>query len=193
MTKLSEDLKKMLTGLAYQDAGDFLSIREKMNVLDNASENQGKPNTPAHTLETRIGGSSVATRAATKRIAFISNGSGFGAPLDYAIDACLRQNAQMDLLIHGPAGSEYSSALENKIKNSGVRYQRIQLHVTAVSSIVDYIVKHPSLLYLIAMPDDDVAKTLIEEVLPGRRRRIQIPVVLIEDQVTSILPKQSAA
>jgi len=189
MTKLSEDLKKMLTGLAYQDAGDFLSIREKMNVLDNASENPGKPNTAAHTLETRMGG----TRVATKRIAFISNGSGLGAPLDYAIDAALRQNAQIDLLIHGPAGSEYSSALENKIKNSGVRYQRIQLQVTAVCSIVDYIVKHPSLLYLIAMPDDDVAKTLIEEVLPGRRRRIQIPVVLIEDQIIASLPKQSAA
>jgi len=193
MTKLSEDLKKMLTGLAYQDAGDFLSIREKMNVLDNGSENSGKPNTPAHTLETRMGGTNGATGVATKRIAFISNGSGFGAPLDYAIDACLRQNAQMDLLIHGPAGSENSSALENKIKNSGVRYQRIQLQVTAVNSIVDYIVKHPSLLYLIAMPDDDVAKTLIEEVLPGRRRRIQVPVVLIEDQTIASLPKQSAA
>ena len=189
MTKLSEDLKKMLTGLAYQDAGDFLSIREKMEVLGNASENPGKQNTPAHTIETLIGG----TRAATKRIAFISNGSGLGAPLDYAIDACLRQNAQIDLLIHGPADSENNSALENKIKNSGVRYQRIQLQVTAVSSIIEYIVKHPSLLYLIATPDDDVAKTLIEEVLPIRRRRIQVPVVLIEDQITSILPKQSAA
>ena len=84
-----------------------------MNVLDNAAENPGKPHTPAHTLETRMG----ATRVATKRIAFISNGSGLGAPLDYAIDACLRQNAEIDLLIHGPAGSENSSALENKIKN----------------------------------------------------------------------------
>ena len=189
MTKLSEDLKKMLTGLAYQDAGDFLSIREKMKVLGNASENPGKPNTPTHTIETRIGG----TRAATKRIAFISNGSGLGAPLDYAIDACLRQNAQIDLLIHGSAGSENTSALEKKIKNSGVSYQRIQLQVTAVNSIVDYIVKHPSLLYLIAMPDDDVVRVLIEEVLPSRRRRIQIPVVLIEDQTVASLPKQSAA
>ena len=189
MTKLSEDLKKMLTGLAYQDSGDFLSIREKMKVLGNDSENPGKPNTPAHTLETRIGG----TRAATKHIAFISNGSGLGAPLDYAIDACLRQNAQIDLLILGSAGSENTSALEKKLKNSGVSYQRIQLEVTAVNSIINYIAKHPSLLYLIAMPDDDVARVLIEEVLPGRRRRIQIPVVLIEDQTIARLPKQSAA
>ncbi|NOR43695.1 MAG: hypothetical protein GQ572_10195 [Gammaproteobacteria bacterium] len=189
MTTLSEDLKKMLTGLAYQDAGDFLSIREKMTVLGNGSENPGKPNTPVHMLETQISG----TRAVTKRIAFISNGSGLGAPLDYAIDACLRQNAQIDLLIHGSADSEKTSALEKKIKNAGVRYQRIQLEVTAVYGIVKYIAKHPSLLYLIAMPDDDVARVLIEEVLPGRRRRIQIPVVLIEDQILARLPEQSAA
>jgi hypothetical protein len=189
MAKLSEDLKRMLTGLAYQDAGDFLSRNEKMKVLGNGAEDQGKPNTPARMLETRF----TETRVATKRIAFISNGRGLGAPLDYAIDACLRQNAQIDLLIQGAAGSENISALENKIKNSGVSYQRIPLQVTAINSIVDYIVKHPSLLYLIAMPDDDVTRVLIEEVLPGRRRRIQIPVVLIEDQMTARLAKQSAA
>ena len=189
MAKLSDDLKRMLTGLAYQDAGDFLSIREKMKALGHASENPGKPDTPSHMLETRTAG----TRVATKRIAFISNGRGLGAPLNYAIDACLRQNAQIDLLIYGSADSKYISALKNKIKNSGVNYQRIQLEVTALNSIIDYITKHPSLLYLIAMPDDDVARVLVEEVLPRRRRRIQIPVVLIEDQTVSRLPEQSAA
>ena len=194
MAKLSEDLKRILTGLAYQDAGDFLSIREKMKVLGNASENRGKPDTPARMLETRIAEARiVGTGAATKRIAFISNGRGLDAPLDYAIDACLRQNAQIDLLIYGAADGKNTSALEKKIKNSGVSYQRIQLEVTAVNSIINYIAKHPSLLYLIAMPDDDVARVLLEEVLPGRRRRIQIPVVLIEDQTVSRFPKQSAA
>ena len=184
MTALSEGMKQILTGLAYQDAGDFLSIREKMKVLDNSAESRGKPGTALRMLK---------TRAVIKRIAFISNGRGLDAPLDYAIDACLRQNAQIDLLIHGTADSENTLALEKKIKNSGVSYQRIQLEITAVSSITDYIAKHPSLLYLIAMPDDDVARVLIEEVLPSRRRRIQIPVVLIEDQTVSRLPRQSAA
>ena len=184
MAKLSEGLKRMLTGLAYQDAGDFLSRSEKMKVLGNGSENRVKPMITPQKFE---------TRRVTKRIAIISNGSGLGAPLDYAIDACLRQKAQIDLLIHGSADSENILALEKKIRNSGVSYQRIQLEVTAVNSIVDYIVKHPSLLYLIAMPDDDVARVLIEEVLPGRRRRIQVPIVLIEDQTASKLHIQSAA
>jgi len=199
MAKLSEDLKRMLTGLAYQDAGDFLSRSEKMKVLNGSSKtpttaSQANPIATLKKLETDKNETLEAARMkAGRHIAFISNGSGLGAPLDYAIDACLRQNAQIDLLIHGPADSENNSVLENKIKNSGVRYQRIQLQVTAVSSIIEYIVKHPSLLYLIAMPDDDVAKTLIEEVLPIRRRRIQVPVVLIKDQMTTDTLKQTAA
>jgi len=37
MKKLSEDLKRALSGLAYQNSGGNLSRREKVNVLD------GKP------------------------------------------------------------------------------------------------------------------------------------------------------
>lgn len=184
MAKLSEDLKRMLTGLAYQDAGDFLSRSEKIKVLDNGADYREKQKPILRKIE---------TRPATKRIAFISNGRGLGAPLDYAIEACLRQSAQIDLLIHGTADSENASALEKKIKNSAIGYQQIQLKVNAVDSIVDYIASHPSLLYLIAMPDDDVARVFIEEILPRRKRRIQFPIVLIEDRRTSQFYKQSAA
>ena len=31
--KLSKDLKRMLSALAYQDAGDYLSMHDKMQVL----------------------------------------------------------------------------------------------------------------------------------------------------------------
>ena len=66
MSSLSKDLKQMLTGLAYQDAGDFLSRSEKMKVLGNGLVSRGKPNTPAHWVE---------ARPVTKRIAFISDGA----------------------------------------------------------------------------------------------------------------------
>ncbi len=37
MKKLSKDLKSALTGLTCQNAGEFLSRREKMKTLDNGS------------------------------------------------------------------------------------------------------------------------------------------------------------
>lgn len=185
MKKLSEDLKKMLAGLACQDASDYLSISEKMKVLGGSQNNQQKlPPSAGH-----------ASRPSTRRIAFISDGSGLHAPLDYAIDAGIRQNAQIDLLIHGTADSERISALLKKIKDAGVNCQRVQFDtdVTATDGIIEYIFKHPSLIYLIAKSDDDAARTLVEDLLPRYRRRIQVPVVLIEDQNTAGIARQSAA
>jgi hypothetical protein len=152
MIKLSEDLKQMLTGLAYQDAGDFLSIREKMKVLGDDPENHKEMMTPSLGFE---------PRQIVKSIALVSDGRGLEAPLDYAIDACQRKNAKIDLLVHGTSNAENTSAIERKIQNSGVSYQRIQLEATALNSIIEYIVKHPSLLYLIAMPYDEVARAII--------------------------------
>jgi hypothetical protein len=34
MKKLGKDLKRMVTGLAYQNAGEFLSRREKIKTLE---------------------------------------------------------------------------------------------------------------------------------------------------------------
>jgi len=38
--KLKEDFKKMLNGLAQQNAGDFLSRKEKMKILGDTSKMQ---------------------------------------------------------------------------------------------------------------------------------------------------------
>ena len=43
MIKLSKDIKRMLSALAHQDAGKFLSMQEKMQVLDNESKFREAP------------------------------------------------------------------------------------------------------------------------------------------------------
>lgn len=118
MAKLSEELKKMLAGLAHQDAGEFLSMHDRMNVLGYGPGIREKP-LAAHRK--------VVRRPATKRIALISDGRGLGAPLDYAIDACLRQDAQIDLLTHGAIDTESISVLEKQVQQAGLDCQHIQL------------------------------------------------------------------
>lgn len=183
MKKLSNDLKKILTGLAYQDAGEFLSMHEKMKVLGYGPETRKEP----------LAAPRKVVRPATKRIALISDGRGLGAPLDYAIDACLRQDARIDLLVHGAMDTEGISALEKQVQKAGLDCQRIKLGVNAVEDIVDYICNHPSLIFLVAMPDDAAARVLIEEVIPQRGGRIPVPLVLIEKHTSVGVHKQSAA
>ncbi|MBL3528132.1 MAG: hypothetical protein JMN27_11720 [gamma proteobacterium endosymbiont of Lamellibrachia anaximandri] len=184
MKILSDDLKKILSGLANQDAGEFLSMREKMKVLGYGPETREKPQ--------------VAKRKAVKgpvikRIALISDGRGLGTPLDYAIEACQGQNAQIDLLVHGAVDTMNISALESRIQQAGLGCQRIQLGANAVANLTDYICNHPSLIFLVSMPDDSAIKVLMEEIIPNRGSRLPVPLVLIEDRSKARPSKQSAA
>ena len=43
------------------------------------------------------------------------------------------------------------------------------------------------------MPDDEVARVLIEEVMPKSGEHIQVPVVLIEGNTSASYQKKSAA
>ncbi|PLY13411.1 MAG: hypothetical protein C0631_14065 [Sedimenticola sp.] len=183
MKKLSNSLKKMLSGLAYQDAGEYLSINEKMRVLGYGSQNVKKTsNAPRHP------GNPI-----SKRIALISDGRGLGAPLSYAIEAAQRQNACIDLLIHGISDAAKITPLEIRIQQAGLQCLRIQLGDSAAEAITDYICNHPSLMFLVAMPDDTAAKVLIEDIIPTRGSRIPVPLVLIEDQPEIRTAKKSAA
>ncbi|MBV2090044.1 MAG: hypothetical protein KUF72_04080 [Candidatus Thiodiazotropha sp. (ex Ctena orbiculata)] len=173
MKKLSDNLKQMLNGLAHQDAGEFLSMREKMKALGMEAEIKAKPSPVPR---------NIAKQSATQRIAFISDGRGVGAPLAYAIDACLRQGAKIDLLTHGTTDVANISALENQIQAAGLDNNHIQLGLSAIDDIFNYIRNHLSLIFLVAMPDDNLAKVIIEEVIPKRGARMSVPLVLIEDR-----------
>jgi len=184
MRKLNTHLKRILSGLAHQDAGEFLSMHDKMKIVGCGSETREQQSTAA---------AQMARRSVSKRIAFISDGSGFGAPLNYAIDASLRQDAQIDLLFHDVTDLASISALENQVREAGRDCQCIQLGVTAVDSITEYIGNHSSLVFLVAMLDDSTARVLMEEVMPKCGSRIPVPLVLIEDQALARPHKQSAA
>lgn len=184
MKALSNQLKKVLTALAYQDAGEFLSMQEKMEVLGYGSAARKQP--------MAVSGNAV-RKPVTKRIALITDGRGFGAPLDYAMEACLRQDAQIDLLVHGAVDTENVSVLKKQVLQSGIDCQQIELGFNAVSHIVEYICNHPSLIFLVAMPDDEAARVLIEEVIPERGGRLPVPLVLIEGKRAAASLRQSAA
>lgn len=189
MVKLSDALKRMLDGLAHQYDADYLTTHEKMEALgvDDVGTRIKHPFMPKPAAE-----KPVTLKPKKRRIAFVSDGRGMGAPLDYAIDACLRQDARIDLLVHGAVDTESISMLEKQIQQAGVDYQRIRLGVNTVDELFDYIGHHSSLIFLVAMPDDTAVRVLIEEVIPRRGGRIPVPLVLIEGQSDQV-SRQSAA
>jgi len=184
MKQLSSDLKRMLSGLACQDAGEFQTIDVKMAVLG-----YGQPVRRSSSPSSRP----LPLRPPARRIALVSDGRGRGAPLDFAIDTAQRQQAVVDLLVHGVQDEESIAALEQRLQDAGVAGRRVALGIPAADGIVAYMGTYSFLIYLVAMPDDGPAKQLIEQVWPGRSSHMPVPVVLVEDCASLQLPSRSAA
>jgi hypothetical protein len=184
MKRLSKELKRMLAGLAYQDAGDYLSTSNKSRLLGYADEKPAGAPMP-RPIE--------AAAPTLRRIALVSDGRGEGAPLDYAVEAAQRQQAQVDLLLHGCADEQRISNFERRLKQAGVPYRCVRLAEPVLDDLIDYIALQSSLLFLVAMPDDETARVLVEEVIPKRAKCISVPLVLIEAQQSTRSLKQSAA
>ena len=183
MKRLTDELKKMLTGLAYQDAGEFLPMRAKSQTLGRDQKPRGRPNPePRKQPE----------RAVTRRIAFITDGSGLGTPLDYAINACLRQDAQIDLLVHGTTDRANIAAMKQQVQRAGLGCQITQLGMNPVEKVISYSSSHSSLLLIVSTPGDTVTKALMEDVIPQREGRIHAPLVLIGGSATTGTAEKSA-
>ena len=177
MKKLGKNLKRMLSGLAYQDAGDYLSMHEKMKVLGYDVDTDADQ---ARRTEPHL--SAVVRPVSSRRIALLSDGRGLAASLNYAIEACLRQEASLDLLLYGAIDMDCIVALEKMLSVAGIDYRRIQIGVNVIEYITDYIQQQPSLIYLVATPEDTVARVLAEDVMPKSLGRMRVPLVLIQDK-----------
>jgi hypothetical protein len=180
MKKLTEDLKRMLDGLAFQDAGDYLPMNEKLRrVGRQAGFNEHKAEQPA----------APQPSGTSRRIAVVINKGSTDAAFSHALQACQRLDAHLDLLLLGPVSRERVAQLETAIRRAGVAFQSVYMTGPVAQGVTVYTKQHFSLIYLVAAVDDPDIAAMIEEVQPARRGYLPVPLVLIGDK----LPKRAIA
>lgn len=172
MKKLTDDIKRVLAALGNQHAGEFLTPREKAGIV-------GYARSPAKQTVEKL---PRAISSATRRVAFLTDGRGEGAPLDYVIELCDRQQASVDLLVHGVVDTKRVELLKKRLGRAGIAHRSSSLGIDTVTGLDDYISQHQSLIFLVAMPDDLLARRLTEELIPSRELHLRVPLVMIEDQ-----------
>jgi len=173
MKSFANDLKKIFTGFAHEHAADYLTIQQKIQLLG-AEDETIEP-------ETEVKAALATPKIAAKHIAIVTDGRGLDAPLDYAIEASNNQYTQIDLLIHGAMDMQKISAMEKRIRQAGLACRRIHLGANAIEHLMTYVRSQPSLLFMVAKPDDSVARNLLFKASAKGIHRMYIPLVLIED------------
>jgi hypothetical protein len=183
MKKLTEDLKRMLDGLASQDAGEFLSMDEKLQYVIRDSQ----PEKP-------VAGQATApqSRAAARRIAVVINKGSTDAAFRHALQASQRLGTHLDLLLCGPVSRERVVQLEAAAQRAGVAFSSVYLSGPVARGIADYTGQHFSLIYVVAPVDDPDMAEMIEETLPARRRYLPVPLVLVGNKPSQPVAAASA-
>lgn len=172
MKKLTEDLKRMLAGLACQHSADYLPLHEKTQSLE-AGMNRDVTRTSDDRVLQRI-----PTR---KRVALISDGFGAEALIDYALHSCQRLGAQLDLLIHGSSDDAWVDDVVKQLRREDVSYHRVNLSKNTTEDIAEYIHSQIQLLYILAQPNDPAVNELMEKMATTRgKQHLSVPMVLIE-------------
>jgi hypothetical protein len=117
--------------------------------------------------------------AANRRIAVIVNKGSTDAAFSYALQACQRLDAKLDLLLTGPVSRERVAQLEAAVRRAGVAFQSVYTGGPLAQGVADYTKRHFSLIYLVAAEDDPDIAEMVEEVQPARRGHLPVPLVLI--------------
>ncbi|HYQ72208.1 MAG TPA: hypothetical protein VET88_09810 [Gammaproteobacteria bacterium] len=183
MKKLTDDLKRMLDGLASQDAGEYLSMDAKLRHVGREMQSDGPDSGYA---------ASPPSRAAARRIAVVINKGSTEAAYNHALQASQRLDAHLDLLLCGPVSRERVVQLEAATQRAGVAFSSVYLSGPVARGIADYTERNLSLIYVVAPVDDPDMAEMVEETLPARRRYLPVPLVLVGNKTSQPVAAASA-
>lgn len=178
MSKLTPTLKKMLSGLACQDLGDYLPFDQKLTALG--------ANLSQEVAAEAVGNATVQRVQSTshQRIALVTDGADVDAALEFAFDACLRHDASLDLVMprHDRPRERLGKNLAARGRRRGIVTRLIPLATDEIQQLTEYVRNHPTLVYLVTTPGNELARQFMEQMLPARRNRLTVPLVMIGEQ-----------
>lgn len=139
--RLKQSVKQMLNGFAYQDAGDYLTEKQKREALGIIDEMASAADAKA----------TVSSETPLQRVALLSDGQDTGGALQFAIDTCKRQPATLDIL---HLGLDAPTSLVKAMTDAGIRYEFIALGNGETGILTDYFNTRRGLIYVVATSDD---------------------------------------
>lgn len=115
----------------------------------------------------------------TKRIALLTDGD--DTALEYALDACQRQDARLDLLLNNipTVNHQFLEKLLLKIKSSGIVFKKFNLSKNNFNDLLCYLDNAYPLLYLVTTTTDSLSSKLLEQNALFPQKQLNIPLVLV--------------
>lgn len=145
MKPLSNALKKMLNGLAYADAGEHLSRRQKSAYLENVNQTVEDSPIPAPTPS-----KTKARTSAKRRVAMYLGSELPPAMMDYVIDTCASLEHDLTVLTFesGMVSSVLLEPYSERLQASGIDMEIARLNGEPIKGLARYLRSRPEVAFL---------------------------------------------
>lgn len=185
MTKLTDDIKRMLSALAFADAGEYLTLPQKDRLL---KQSVVTPTTPV---------ASTAQPASTRKQVALYMGSELPADImHYVVQTCARLKHGLTVLTFQPDGTARAllDPYADTLDSEGITLQLVTLSGDPVSGLARYLRRHSEVAFLACNETGYLGRSFLNG--SQRQDALPVPVVLVashEDGVQHALPNQEPA
>lgn len=169
--KLTEQLKKALSALAYAEAGEMLSAREKWQTL--------VPDSTAMASRPDLG-----KAISPRKLVALSLGSATSrSAVQYAISVCQRMGADLSVLCASVRVAETVLSMHQEaIGAASITCRTVVISGNHARTIKQYLQTHPQVMFIISSSADDPVQALISSGNWDKAVNVtSVPVVVAHD------------
>lgn len=170
MSKLTDDIKRMLNALAFADAGEFLTLPQKDRFL--------KPGVEVKTTPVIAVQAEQASRPRQQVALYM--GSELPADImQYVVQTCARLKHGLTVLTFQPDSTANAllAPYADELKSEGIAMQVVPLSGEPVSGLARYLRRHPEVAFLACNETGYLGRSFLNG--SQRQDALPVPVVLV--------------
>ncbi len=171
MIKLTEEIKRMLNALACADAGEYLTLRQKTDYLNQkfSADNPIQAATPAPAQAT----------SERQQVALYMGSELPADMMHYVVQTCGRLKHGLTVLTFqsDSAARALLSPYANELADAGIAMKTVLLTGDPVSGLARYLRRHPEVAFLACKETGYLGRSFLN----GTQRQdiLPVPVVLV--------------
>lgn len=184
MTKLTEDIKRMLSALAFADAGDYLTLRQKARYLNTGGAGLAAAS-PAQPQPLPAG--------ARQQVALYMGSELPPDVMHYVMQTCERLKHGLTVLTFqtDSTARRLLDPYAESLSAAGIGLQVALLSGDPVSGLARYLRRHPEVAFLACNETGYLGRSFLNGT--QRQDALPVPVVLVASHADDIPQAQPAA
>ncbi len=188
MKILTEAMKQMLDALAFADAGEHLSGKQKTQVLAKSSYTINQVPSSVEAQQTR-------SRSTARRVALYLGSELPVEVIDYVISTCASLKHELTVLTFQSesAGMELLEPHQAALAEAGVEMELVTLNGDPLASLARYLRGHSEIAFLTCKDTGYLGRSYLKGM---QRKDLPVPVVVVTttaEESKGVVEKSSSA